>query len=147
MITPDKVDQKGLIHFGDRPEASIHHWSYCIEAIDSATNSSGMAGFAVAQVDPDPSVKMGITLKANYKKGKTTLTWKIDEQPRKDYYGVVYRKDGNGDFHDVGTFSRKDEKFEDIGAPADTKCSYYIQLQLGRGRHSSPSNTVTVKTK
>ncbi len=147
VITPDKVDKKGIIRFGDRPEASIHPWSYCIEAIDSATNSSGMAGFAVAQVDPDPSVKMGITLKANYKKGKTTLTWKIDEQPRKDYYGVVYRKDGNGDFHDVGTFSRKDEKFEDIGAPADTKCSYYIQLQLGRGRHSSPSNTVTVKTK
>ena len=124
VITPDKVDKKGIIRFGDRPEASINPRSYCIESIDSATNSSGMAGFAVAQVDPDPSVKMGITLKANYKKGKTTLTWKIDEQPRKDYYGVVYRKDGNGDFHDVGTFSRKDEKFEDIGAPADTKCSY-----------------------
>ncbi len=147
VITPDKVDNKGIIHFGDRPEASIHPWSYCIEAIDSATNSSGMSGFAVAQVDPDPTVKMDIKLKAKYKKGKTTLTWKLSDQPRKDYYGVVYRKDGDGGFTDIGTSSRKDASYVDTKAPANSKCTYYIQLQLGRGRHSTPSNHVTVKTK
>lgn len=146
-ITPDQVDKKGLIHFGDRPEASIHPYSYCIEVRDSATNSSGMAGFAVAMVDPDNTVKMDINLKASYKKNNAILTWKISEQPRKDYYGVVYRKDGDGSFQDIGTFSRKDSAFIDANAPANTKCSYYIVLQLGRGRHSSPSNTVTVKTK
>lgn len=147
VITPDKVDQKGLIHFGDRPEASIHPYSYCIEVRDSAANSSGMAGFAVAMVEPNSMVKMGIKLKASYKKGKTTLTWKIDEQPRKDYYGVVYRKDGDGSFTDIGTFSRKESTFVDSNAPVDSRCTYYVQLQLGRGRHSSPSNEVTVKTK
>lgn len=147
VITPDKVDKKGLICFGDRPEASVHPWSYCVEVRDSATNSSGMSGFAVAQVDPDPTVKMSIKLKANYKKKNAILTWKINEQPRKDYYGVVYRKEGDGSFHDIGTFSRKQNTFVDTKAPTGTKCTYYIQLQLGRGRHSTPSNEVTVKTK
>ena len=146
-ITPDQVDKKGLIVFGDRPGASIHPWSYCIEVRDSSANSSGMAGFAVAQVDPDNTVPMGITLKASCKKGKVSLTWKLSEQPRKDYYGVIYRKDGDGSFHDIGTFSRKEVVYIDTQAPEGTNCTYYIQLQLGRGRHSTPSNQVTVKIK
>ena len=146
-ITPDQVDKKGLIHFGDRPEASIHPYSYCIEVRDSAANTSGMAGFAVAQVDPDNTVKMDIKLKASYKKGKVSLSWKISEQPRKDYYGVIYRADADGNFRAVANFNRKESVYIDTQAPADSKCTYYVQLQLGRGRHSTPSNQVTVKTK
>ena len=147
VITPDKVDSKGLIHFGDRPQPSAHPYSYCIEARDSATNSSGFAGFAVAQVDPSSIIQVPITLKASYKKGKTTLTWKYTYDGRKDYYGVVYRADGNGQFHDIGAFSRKEQSFVDTSAPSDTKCTYYIQLKLGSGRESAPSNQVTVTTK
>jgi hypothetical protein len=146
-ITPDKVDKKGLIYFGDRPEGSIHPYSYCIEVRDSASNSSGMAGFAVAQVDPDREVKASIQLKASYKKGDVILTWKHDYDGRKDYYGVVYRKDNDGSFRDIGTFSRKENTFVDRDAPASSRCTYYIQFKLGRGRYTSPSNNVTVKTK
>ena len=147
VLPPSQVDKEGILVFGDRPEASIHPWSYCIEVRDSAGNSSGMAGFAVAQVDPDPVVKVTIKLKASYKKGKTTLTWKHDYDGRKDYYGVVYRSDNGGTFRDIGTFSRKEVAFVDSNPPADTKCTYYVQLQLGRGLRSSSSNQVTVKTK
>lgn len=146
-VTADQVEHGGLVFFIDTPEPSVHPYDYCIEVRDSAANSSGMAGHAVIQLTPDNTVEMNIALKAKYKKGKTTLTWKYKYDGKKDYYGVVYRKDGEGDFRDIGTFSRKDASYVDTKAPAKSKCTYYVQLQLGRGRHSTPSNQVTVKTK
>ncbi len=146
-VTADQVEHGGLVFFADNPEPSVHPYNYCIEVRDSAANSSGMAGYAVIQLVPDNTVKMDIALKAKYKKGKTTLTWKYKYDGKKDYYGVVYRKDGDGEFRDIGTFGRKDASYVDTKAPAKSKCTYYIQLQLGRGQHSTPSNQVSVKTK
>lgn len=146
VITPDKVDSKGLIYFGDRPEASIHPWSYCVEVRDSASNSSGMSGFAVAQVDPDREVKASIQLKASQKKGNVILTWKHDYDGKKDYYGVIYRSVNGGAFTDIASFSRKENTYIDNTAPAGSQCTYYIQFQLDHGRHTSPSNLAKVKT-
>ena len=141
------VISDSIVSFVDKPGTSIHPWDYCIEVRDSSANSSGMSGHAVIRVEKDPLVKMDISLKAKYKKGKTTLTWNYTYDGLKDYYGVVYRQDGDGEFRDIGTFSRKDASYVDTKAPAKSKCTYYIQLQLGRGQHSSPSNQVSVKTK
>lgn len=149
LLPPTAVDAKGILTFGDRPAPSVHPYSYCVEVRDSAANSSGMAGYAVVQIDENPEVAVTINLKAKYdsKRNKIELTWKHDYDGKKEYYGVVYREDGNGQFVDIGTFSHKESKFTDTTAPADSRCSYYVQLKLGRGRYSSISNTVSVKTK
>ena len=75
------------------------------------------------------------------------LEWSCNIDYKKNYYGVIYRAEEDGDFVDIGTFKRGETSYIDASAPSGKKLSYYIQLQLGNGRYSTPSKTVTIKTK
>lgn len=148
-LSPTDVDKDGMILLIDTPTPNDKPYTWCIEAIDSAGNSSGMSGQAVAQVLPNPEVKADIKLKAsaNSSPKGVKLEWTCSIDYKKNYYGVIYRAEEDGDFVDIGTFNRNDSSFVDATAPAGKKLSYYIQLQLGNGRYSTPSKTVTIKTK
>ncbi|MBQ9638980.1 MAG: hypothetical protein IJV22_05440 [Bacteroidales bacterium] len=149
LISPEDVLPGHNIFFGERLTPSVHPYTYCIEAIDSARNSSGLAGHALVTVSENKVVEASIKLKANYdsKKKHVELSWKTDFTDRKDFYGVVYRSDNGGAFHDIGTFRRDETTYVDHSVPASSQCTYYIQMKLQRGRHTTPSNEVLVKTK
>ncbi len=147
IIPADSIDGM-YINFVDHPTPAAVPYSYAIEAIDSALNSSGIAGQAVALVSPSKEYNIDIKLKATSKKNKPVqLSWKMDYKGNKSYYGVVYRSVDGGDFTDIGTFRAGEDTFSDNSAPAGTRCTYYIELHLPRGVISSPSNQVTVKAK
>ena len=133
----------------DTPTPNDKPYTWCIEAIDSAGNSSGMGGQVVAQVLPNPEIKANINLTASASTSPqgVKLEWSCKIDFKKNYYGVIYRAEENGDFVDIGTFKRGDSSYFDASAPVGKQLKYYIQLQLGNGRFSTPSNTVNVKIK
>ena len=139
----------GILLFIDNPTPDPKAYAYCIEAVDSAGNVSGMEGQAVVLVQESPIVSIDIKLKASYSKDTkgVSLQWNYNYEGKKDYYGVIYRATDDGEFRDIATFKRGDTSFLDTTAPEKSNLKYYIQLQLGQGRHSTPSQTVSVKTK
>ena len=146
---PADFDRNGILVFTDTPTPDPKAYAYCIEAVDSAGNVSGMEGQAVIMISPSPEVTMNITLKASVSKDPkgVKLEWNYTYDGKKDYYGVVYRAEEGGQFKDIGTFRRGDTSYLDATAPQGASLRYYIQLQLGQGRHSTPSQQATVKTK
>ena len=148
VLAPEFVNEQGLIVYGERLTPSPHAYSYCIEAIDSSLNSSGFSGFAVVFVSEPAEVDVNIKLKASYsgKKG-VELSWSHDYKGKKNYYGIVYRKENEGAWRDIATLTRTDKTYIDNQAPKGTQCSYYIEYQLGKGKHSKPSNVVSVNVK
>ena len=139
----------GILVFIDKPTPDPKAYAYCIEAVDSAGNVSGMEGQAVVLVQESPIVSIDIKLKASYSKDPkgVKLEWEYKYDGKKDYYGVIYRATGDGEFRDITTFKRGETSYIDLTAPEKSNLKYYIELQLGQGRHSTPSSTATVKTK
>ena len=148
-LSPKDVRKDGMIVLIDTPTPNDKPYTWCIEAIDSAGNSSGMGGQVVAQVLPNPEIKANINLTASASTSPqgVKLEWSCKIDFKKNYYGVIYRAEENGDFVDIGTFKRGDSSYFDASAPVGKQLKYYIQLQLGNGRFSTPSNTVNVKIK
>lgn len=146
---PADFDKDGILVFTDRPAPNPKAYAYCIEAVDSAGNVSGMEGQAVVLVQESPIVSIDIKLKASYSKDPkgVKLEWEYKYDGKKDYYGVIYRATGDGEFRDITTFKRGETSYIDLTAPEKSNLKYYIELQLGQGRHSTPSSTATVKTK
>lgn len=145
---PSDFDTNGILTFIDMPTPDPKAYAYCIEAVDSAGNVSGMEGQAVIMVEESPVFSVDIKLKASVNKDPkgVKLEWNYTLDTKKDYYGVVWRATEDGQFKDIGTFRRGDTHYIDETAPAG-KLTYYIQLQLGRGRHSTPSQQTTIKMK
>lgn len=141
--------QDGILVFVDMPTPDPKAYSYCIEAVDSAGNVSGMEGQAVILVEESPLVNLKIKLKASYSKDPkgVKLEWNYQYDGKKDYYGVILRSVDGGEFRDIATFKRGETSFLDVTAPQKSNVEYYIQLQLGQGRHSSPSDHASAKTK
>lgn len=145
---PSDFGPDGILTFTDMPTPDPRAYAYCIEAIDSAGNVSGMEGQAVIMVEESPVVSVDIKLKASVNKDPkgVKLEWSYDLDAKKDYYGVIWRAGEDGEFKDIATFRRGETTYIDRTAPTG-KLTYYIQLQLGRGRHSTPSSQATVKMK
>ncbi len=146
---PTDFGADGVLVFTDIPAPDPKAYAYCIEAIDSAGNVSGMEGQAVILVTESPLVNVDINLKCKTNKDPkgVKLEWSYEYDGKKDYYGVVYRAEGDGEFRDIATFNRDEVSFVDQTAPANTELKYYIQLQLGKGRYTPPSNTVSINSK
>lgn len=146
---PSDFDRNGILVFTDMPTPDRRAYAYCIEAVDSAGNVSGMEGQAVVLVTENPLVSIKFKLKASYNKDPkgVKLEWDYQYDGKKDYYGVIYRAEENGEFRDIATFGRDERSFIDQNAPEKANLKYYIELQLGQGRHSNPSDQVSVKTK
>lgn len=147
MIPAADVD--GTIVFVDSPEANNVPYTYAVEAIDSARNSSGYGGQAVVLFAPSNrfDADIDLTAKADKKKGTVVLSWEIAYGGRKDYYGVVYRSaDGGLTFDDVATFSRGETSWTDTKVGEGGTFLYYVELRLlGGGGVSNPSRTVSAK--
>lgn len=146
-LSPRDVQPNGHIILHDAPTPSDKPYTWCIEAIDSAGNSSGLCGQAVAQVLPNPEVKAQISLQAqrNRNSQAVTLSWTYTTEWRKDFYGVVYRSEDDGEYSPIGSFKRQTSTYTDATAPKEKKLKYYIQFQLGGGKYSTPSNIVEIK--
>lgn len=139
----------GILVFVDMPTPSPKAYSYCIEAVDSAGNVSGMEGQAVILVEESPVVSVKIKLKASNNKDPkgVKLEWNYQYDGKKDYYGVIYRSVDDGEFHDIASFKRGETSYIDVRVPEKANVKYYIELQLGKGRHSTPSEQASIKTK
>ena len=149
MLSASEADS--LIRFVDKPAPNPVPYTYAIEAIDSARNSSGYGGQAVVLFSPSNrfDVGFGIDAKVDKKKNRVVLSWEIAYDGRKDYYGVIYRStDGGQTFNDVATFSRGETSWTDIKVKAGVTYHYYIELRLlGGGAASNPSKVVSAKLK
>ncbi|GEM_PF-1947505 len=143
VLYPDSL--KGdTITFTDSPVPSRTAYQYCIEVFDQSRLTSGKTGEVTVHVYGSPTVKVDITLTSEVKKGGVNLKWNYDYRSEYDHYGVIYRNLNNGGFEAVGSFQRGETDFTDSSLQPGDKAEYYVQLVLGKGRRSTPSNTVKV---
>lgn len=67
-----------------------------------------------------------------------SVPFQLYRQPR----GLIWRQVEDGDWEAVADFSDQQSSWEDRNAPKGKKVSYYIVVEMGNGRFSSPSNVV-----
>lgn len=148
IATPDDVED-GLLTFRDYPTPSSTPYNYCIEALDYSQKSSGKNGEFTVQVKGPSTIDVKINLKAacDKKTKRATLTWDYQYTSDREHYGVIYRSIDGGEYRDIATFKRGETTFTDYKVKEGEKVSYYIQLVLGKGKKSTPSNVANVSIK
>ena len=149
IATPDDVDEDGLLTLRDYPTPSSKPYNYCIEALDFSQKSSGKNGEFTVHVKGPSTIDVKIDLKSAYdKKSKNVkLTWNYQYTSDRDHYGVIYRSINNGEYRDIATFKRGETSYYDRQVKEGDKVSYYVQLVLGKGKKSTPSNVANVSIK
>ena len=149
IATPDDVGEDGLLTFRDYPAPSSTPYNYCIEALDFSQKSSGKNGEFTVQVKGPSTIDVKINLKASCDKKtkRAVLTWDYEYKSDRDHYGVIYRSINDGEYRDIATFKRGEKTYTDYKVKEGDKVSYYIQLVLGKGKKSTPSNTANVSIK
>ncbi len=149
IATPDDVGEDGLITFRDYPTPSSKPYNYCIEALDYSQKSSGKNGEFTVQVKGPSTIDVKINLKASCDKKtkRATLTWNYQYTSDIDHYGVIYRSVNGGSYRDIASFKRGETSYTDYRVKEGDKVSYYIQLVLGNGKKSTPSNKANISIK
>ena len=142
------VAGKELIRFVDRPAPSDRPYSYCIEALDSANLSSGRSGELSVHITGSMVVPMDIKLSAKKvkKSDDIQLSWKYDYKGKQEPRGLIWRRIGDGQWEVVADFTDQQSAWVDRTVPdSKSKIQYYIVVELGNGRFSTPSNVVEIK--
>ena len=142
------VAGKELIRFVDRPDPSDRPYSYCIEALDSANLSSGRSGELSVHITGSMVVPMDIKLSAKKvkKSDDIQLSWKYDYKGKQEPRGLIWRRIGDGQWEVVADFTDQQSAWVDCTVPdSKSKIQYYIVVELGNGRFSTPSNVVEIK--
>ncbi len=149
IATPDDVGEDGLITFRDYPTPSSQPYNYCIEALDRSQKSSGKNGKFTVQVKGPSTIDVNIKLNSTLDKKtkRVTLNWDYKYTSDLEHYGVIYRSINDGDYRDIATFERGETTFTDYRVKEGDKVSYFVQLVLGKGKKSTPSNVTKVNVK
>lgn len=149
IASPNDVGEDGLITFLDYPAPSSTPYNYCIEALDYSKKSSGKNGEFTVQVKGPSTINVKINLKASCDKKtkRTELTWDYKYTSDREHYGVIYRSINDGEYRDIASFKRGETTFTDYNVKEGDKVSYFIQLVLGKGKKSTPSNVANVSIK
>lgn len=146
-VKAGEVNSSSLIRFVDRPTPSDRPYSYSIEAIDSTNLSSGRSGMLSVHITGSMVIPMDIKLTAKKvkKSDDVQLSWKYDYKGKSEPRGLIWRQVGEDDWEVVADFTDQQSKWVDRSVPKGKKVSYYIVVEMGGGRFSTPSNVVEVK--
>lgn len=144
---PDVNRGSDVIRFVDRPAPSEKMYTYSIETLDSAGNSSGRTAEFSVRVSGSNLVPLNIDLKVEQvkKSSHVKLEWNFKYDGKREPRGVIYRSVENGPFEVVSDFNDQSNTYIDRTVPAGAKASYYIVVEFGNGKYSQPSKIVTVK--
>ena len=86
-----------------------------------------------------------LTAKKVKKSDDVQLSWKYDYKGKSEPRGLIWRQVGEDDWEVVADFTDQQSKWVDRSVPKGKKVSYYIVVEMGGGRFSTPSNVVDVK--
>lgn len=147
-IPSDKLTADRLIYFVDKPQPSDRPYSYCIEAIDSSYLSSGRGAEIVATINGGMEVPLSIKLSGKFvkKSHSVSLEWNYKWTAKTEPRGLLYRSVGDGEWKVVTDITDMKNTFIDRNVPNNTTVMYYVVMEMGGGKFSTPSNVVILKT-
>ena len=149
VIYPEELEPGASFYLTDYPEPSAVNYNYCIEVFDNSRLSSGKTGQTTVRFRGASVIEIPLTLKASLNKDKkcAILNFTYDYHSRNDYYGVIFKKEGDNPPYACASFKRGETSYTDCNLKPGVEVSYYVQMFLGKGKRSQPSATVSVSPK
>ncbi|MBO4488386.1 MAG: hypothetical protein J5741_01860 [Bacteroidales bacterium] len=149
VIYPEELEPGASFYLTDYPEPSAVNYNYCIEVFDNSRLSSGKTGQTTVRFRGASVIEIPLTLKASLNKDKkcAILNFTYDYHSKNDYYGVIFKKEGDNPPYACASFKRGETSYTDCNLKPGVEVSYYVQMFLGKGKRSQPSATVSVSPK
>ncbi|MCR4964330.1 MAG: hypothetical protein K6A41_01585 [Bacteroidales bacterium] len=149
IISPAELTPGEPFFLIDFPEPSAVNYNYCIEVFDNSRLSSGKTGETTVRFRGASVIDIPLTLKASLNKDKNCaiLDFTYDYKSKNDYYGVIFKSEGDNPPYACASFNRGETSYTDCNLKSGVKTTYFIRMYLGKGKRSQPSAEVTVTPK
>jgi len=140
-----KTQDNTIIVRDNPPYSQTGRYYYYMKSVNASPFVS--RSLAVSWKHQGPRVlDVPIELSGSYE-GGTVLTWFVspDKLPNGDWHYCIYRKGAQDkDFKYYMSAAQSDQRYTEHTLEKGETAEYYIELQFEDGRHSQPSNTVSV---
>ncbi|MBW6498660.1 MAG: hypothetical protein K0B09_09745, partial [Bacteroidales bacterium] len=143
LVEPREVAEN--LEFSDQPPHSSLPYSYIVEAIDKAGNSSGMSRPVNFRVKGPMLLKVPLELQARFEAqaNKVSLNW--DYQTADSHYLLLLRGVNTETLTPLTTLESGNRQYVDLNIFRESEMNYALQLVFSDGRKSEPSPVVKLK--
>jgi len=143
LVEPNEVKEN--LEYSDQPPASAIPYSYIVEAIDKAGNSSGMSRPVSFRLRGPMLLNLPIQLMASFHESSNSVRLSWNCETGQEHYLLLLRGVNASLLTPLTTLESGKDQYIDLNVIAASELSYAIQVVFTDGRKSNPSQVVTVR--
>jgi uncharacterized protein len=140
LVEPREVAEN--LEFSDQPPHSSLPYSYIVEAIDKAGNSSGMSRPVSFRVRGPLLLKVPVELQARFEAQANRVSLNWNYQAADSHYLLLLRGVNTETLTPLTTLESGNTQYVDLNVFRESEMNYAVQLVFSDGRKSEPSPVV-----